>query len=137
MAADEEVGWHGIERVRHRPVVVARIAADMLQQYVGLLTTEASPFGIAAPHVASVDIAMHGTKDGLHRLKAVRYLHRSDVSGVPDLITLAEVLFVPFVPIAMGVADDTDTLHGRWRMNCSINCAVCSMPRTEVLTQRS
>ena len=46
VSADEELGWPGVQRAPYRGIVVARVAADVLQQHVHALNLETGDGGV-------------------------------------------------------------------------------------------
>lgn len=104
MSADEERGRTHEEGAANGGVVVAGVAANVLDEHVGSLDGEAVDLWVAQADVASVDIAMYGA-EGAEGFELLGYLERTDVAGMPHLIALGKVPCVAFVPMAVGVRE--------------------------------
>lgn len=146
----EDVGMSRDEKLRrankhlssNAAVVVARIAADVFHEDVGLFTFETQRCREHAPKVAAVGVATHCAKR-FHRSKAFGQFRRTDVAGVPNLVTVFEIRLVAVVPIAVCVREQSDSFHGHLLSAVSflmakslMSSAVASMPNTEELMQR-
>ena len=108
VSGNEELGRAGEERSADRGVVVAGIAADVLDKHVDILALEAVQLTIHEPQVAAVAVAADGaerTEGG----QTLGHLHSADIACMPYLVAGFEVMKVLLVPIAMGVADDSDS----------------------------
>ena len=110
VSADEELRRRGVERGANAGVVVARIAADVLDEHVHVLALEAVQLAIHQPKVAAVAVAADGTQRP-ERSQPLGHLDGADVAGVPDFVAGLEIVQVFLVPIAVGVAEDADFLH--------------------------
>ena len=146
----EDVGMSRDEKLRRAnkhlsddaSVVVARIAADVLHQDIGILTFEAQRCWEHAAKVAAVGVATHRAKR-LHRFKAFGQFRRPDVAGVPNFVAVLEIRLIAVVPIAVSVREQSDSFHGHLLSAVSflmakslMSSAVASMPNTEELMQR-
>ena len=112
----------------------------MLYHYVDVLTPESEDFGIAGPQIVAVAVAVDGTEQRCHGLKFVSHLHRTDVAGMPNLITLSEILLIFRVPVTVSIADNTYSFHSilnHLRTKSAINFSVSSIPRWLLSMQRS
>ena len=110
VARNEEVGRVGKDFRADASVVVAGVSADVFHQDVGLLHAEAQNFGEQAPHISAVDIAVNGSQRA-DVGQAVGHFHGADVACVPYFIALGKVFFVALVPIAMGIAEQSNSRH--------------------------
>ena len=110
MPRDEELRRIGKERGAHAVVVVAGIAADMLDEHVDVLTLEAVQFPIHQPQVAAVAVATDGAQ-GPERRQPLGHLYGADVAGMPYLVAGLEIMQVFLVPVAMCVAQYAYLFH--------------------------
>ena len=70
------------------------------------------------------------------------YILRDDPDAISVFITVVEIGFITVIPIGVCITDDAYLLHSLLllflsRMNCAMNWAVHSRPRTEELTDKS
>ena len=79
-------------------VIPARIAANMLHQHVNILAPEAQHLRKLMPYHVAVDITVNATQRS-YLTQAVSYLYAAKVTGMPYLVTLLEILFVPVIPM--------------------------------------
>ena len=103
MSCDKEVWRIGKERRSHADVVVSGIAADMLDEHIGILTLEVVQLAIHQPQITPVAVAA----DSPERSEGSQFLchlHTADIAGVPDFVARLEVVQVLLVPIAVRIA---------------------------------
>ena len=111
MTSDEELRRIGVEHGADGGIVIARISADMLDEYIDILALEPVQLAEHQAEIAAVAIATDGTK----RAKVDKFLgnlYRAYVAGVPYLIAGLEIMEIFLVPIRVSVTDDADFLHG-------------------------
>jgi hypothetical protein len=102
MSADEETRRTDEKPFTNRSIVFSWVATDMLQQHIRSFDGEVVHGWIVPTDIASINIAMNGTK----RTEGSKFfcnLPTADISGMPYLIALLEMLQVAVVPIAMSV----------------------------------
>jgi hypothetical protein len=100
----------GIEQFANRGVVIAGIASDMFDEHIGILAFESVQFTIHKSQVASITIATDSTQR-TELSQSFCYLYTTDITCVPYLVAGLEVVQVLIVPIAVGVTDDSYSLH--------------------------
>ena len=105
MACNEQLRRQAVEQRAHRRVVVAGVAANVLDEHVDVFALEAVQFAVHEPQVAPVAVAAHGAQ-GSERRQFLGHLNRTDVACVPNLVAGFKVVQVLLVPVAVGVADD-------------------------------
>ena len=110
VSADEQLRRHGVDLSAHGRVVVAGIAAYVLDEHLGVLAPEAQRLAEHPPEVAAVAVATDGAQRSEGR-QALCHLERAYVAGVPYLVARLEVLQVAVVPPAVRVADYAYLLH--------------------------
>ena len=110
VTGNEELRRLTIEQSAHRRVVVARIAAYMLDEHVNILAFETVQFAIHESQITSVAVATHSPKRAKSR-QFISHFHRADVACVPYLVARFEIVQIFWIPIGMGVADDADFFH--------------------------
>ena len=109
MSGNEE-----LRRVREKcgadaEVVIARIAANMFDEHVYIFTLEPVQFTIHQPQVPTIAVATDGTQrpEGCQFLC---HLDAADVTGMPYLVAGFKVVQVLRIPVAVCVADNTDSV---------------------------
>ena len=102
MAIDEEMGRTMQEIAQCRAVVPSGVAADVLEQNVGLFAAEAQHLGEYPADIARVDIAVDSAQGG-DGGQTVCNVDAADVARVPDFIARPEMFGIAVVPIAVGV----------------------------------
>ncbi len=107
----EQLGRIGIQLPANGVVIVAWVAANVLHQHLDVLTLPAQHLGVHQAQVAPVAVAADGTQRP-ELCQALSDLGRTDVSSMPYLVAGLEVVQVLVVPVAVGVADDSYSLHG-------------------------
>ena len=110
MAADEELWRTLYQFAAYAWVVFAWITANVLHQYLHLLTLEAQHFGKHTSQFGTVAIAIYGTQ-GAYGSQLLCHFGRAEVATMPYLIAWFEILAIAFVPKRVGVADYTNTFH--------------------------
>lgn len=103
MSADEQLWRSGIELLGDAAVVVARIAADVLQKYINILALETQNLWIAYSQVTAVAVSAYGPEDGLHSLEPVGKFCGTNVASMPNLVYIAKIGLIFIIPIAVGV----------------------------------
>ena len=102
MTTDEHIRGVLPQFVHHQAVVTRRTSTDMCDPHTNTTASEALVLRIGTSQSRIVDVAVHGTQ-GFPRGQFFRNRIRTDVTGVPDLIALVEVLAYPRIQPAMGI----------------------------------
>ena len=110
MSCHEELWRIGIQQLTDRGVVIAGIAANMFDEHIGLLALKTVQLTIHQSQVAPIAIATDSTQR-TELSQSLSHLYTTDVACVPYLVAGFKVVQVLIVPIAVGVADDADSLH--------------------------
>ena len=106
----EELWRIGKEQLPHADIVVAWIATNMFDQHIDILALETVQFAIHQSQVASVAVAADSSQ-GTILSQFLSHLQRADIASMPYLVAGLKVMEVLWVPVAVGVADDADSLH--------------------------
>ena len=91
MTCHKELRRIGKECRTHAEVVVARIAADMFDKHIDILTLESVQFTIHQPQVSAVAIATDSA-EWTEGSQLLCHLYTTDISCVPDLVAGFEVV---------------------------------------------
>ena len=110
MPADKESRRLLAEDSTDGTVIILRVSADVLEQDIHLLHTEARHVGIERPQIASVSIAANGPH-GPELCQTPSHVEGTYVARVPDFVARFKIFKVAFVPPTMGVAKDADACH--------------------------
>ena len=114
MPADKKCRRLVQECTTYRCIVMARITSDMFDQHIGPFDGKAVYFRVAQTDFTPVDIAAHST-EGPKSLKLVGHFERTYITGMPNLVTLGKVPGITFIPIAMGIREQADALHEKYK----------------------
>ena len=110
VTADKEFRRSLIELSYDATVVSSWITADMCHQDVGTLAVPSQYLREHTAQVTTVAVAHNGTQ-GAESGQTVGYLGTAYVAGMPHFVALLEILQILIVPITMGVAQYSYSLH--------------------------
>ena len=110
VAGNEQLGRTSIDLLPDAGIVPAGITADVRHQHVGTFTVPAQHQWEHASQVAPVAIATYSPQ-GTNLLQSHGQFHRTDVAGMPYLVTLLEVLAVAVVPPTVRITQQSNPLH--------------------------
>ena len=135
MSSHKQLWGIGVERRADARVIVAGIAADVLDEHVDILALEPVQFTVHQPQVPAVAVATD-SPERTEGSQFLCYLHTTDIPCVPDFVAGFEVLLVP---IAVRITQYTYLLHilNRLRINSAIIFSVSISPSTLESMQRS
>ncbi len=88
----------------------SRITADMSHKNLDPLAAEFENFRKLARHSPMIHITADGS-DGTYILKTFRDGYVTYVSGMPYLVAFGEILSIPVIPVAVGVAQYANSFH--------------------------
>ena len=106
-------------------IIVARIAADMLDEHIHILDLESVQFTIHQPQITTIAIATD-SPERTESSQFLSHLHTADITCMPNLVTRFEVMQILIVPIAVRIAQYTYSFHISNRFN-SCNGALQSL----------
>ena len=102
VAIDEEV-WGILQEIAQcRTVVPPGVAADVLEQNVGLFAAETQHLGEQSADIARIDVAVDGA-EGSYGCQTFCNVEGADVARVPNFIARLEVFRIAVVPVAVGI----------------------------------
>lgn len=83
-------------------IVVGRRTPDMSHHYFYFFTHKNKLLRVYSSYIIAINIAIHAFQrfDGR---KLIRYLNTPKISGMPDLITILEMLKNSFIKVAMRI----------------------------------
>jgi polyphosphate kinase len=94
----------------YRRVVIARIAADMFHHHFGIVHRESVNERIELTYLLPVAIAVHRPERFKFR-QPFRHAQRTDITGMPYLVALLEILLIAVVPPAVSIRQQSYSLH--------------------------
>ena len=83
-------------------VVIPRISADVLDEYIGTFYGKAVYLRVHDSQVATVNVSVDGTQRA-ESSQPFGHFQRTDVAGVPYFITMLEMLQISVVPTSVCV----------------------------------
>lgn len=106
--------YFGLDKVQSRldaRRIAARIAADVSHHHLHALNRKNLGLLETTTQVLTVGIAPHGPHLGTYRLNHVDESLVTNISSMPNLVTVGKMLGVTGIPVAMCVAYDTNCFH--------------------------
>lgn len=99
------------EKPLHAGRPLSGIATDMSQEHLNSLNLENLKLAAFTAHHAMVDISAHSTHHRHDILQPLDNTIIADITGMPHLVAVTEILSEAVVPFPVGVAYDPNSLH--------------------------
>ena len=102
MSTYQHIGLMGLDQVTHPGIVARQTPGNVRHEDFLSLTYKHLVFGAGSSHFMPVYIAEYG-HGGLEGFQLLEDIQCADISGMPDLITLAEILKDGRGQVAVGI----------------------------------
>ena len=99
------------KRLLNARSILPRISSDMTQMHTHTLYLKHLDLAACAAHLAAVDIARDRTHHRSDLLQPPHDTHITDITRMPNLVTIIEMRLITFVPARMRIRQYTYPFH--------------------------